>query len=313
MATILDEDTGQFFIIEKEEDTQTSHIEELEDNNVSHWVKDQDIIRPSSSVSVYTKLESGMYTVDYNRDLGFYCSKMKVNSDELFVFSDSVAPSLLEEIKLFWKKQDLYKENKLIHKRGILVEGYSGTGKSSLVSQISNDLIKQGGIVFKVQNFKNLDDYVSFMRIGFRKIQPTTPIITILEDLEQYREVEASLLDFLDGKTNLNHHIVIATTNNTKEIPDTFLRPSRIDLRIEILMPSDTTRREYFEKKNVPSYQLDILVEKSKDCSLADLKEIYICVFLLEYSIEEALEKVTKPRNKKNYLTSPNKKQKFGI
>ena len=36
--------------------------------------------------------------------------------------------------------------------------------------------------------------------------------------------------------------------------------------------------------------------------SLADLKEIYICVFLLDYSIEEAINKISDPYIKQNYL-----------
>jgi len=280
---------------------------------LSLWVREKDIIRASGDITVLSKLEPGVYTVEFNRELGLYCQILRSSSDELFIFSDSVTESLVQEIDLFWNKSDLYKENKLIHKRGILLEGFPGTGKSSIITQLSDKIIAQGGVVFKVSGFRNLDHYVSFLRTGFRKIQPDTPIITILEDIDQYGDVETSLLDFLDGKTHIDHHIIIATSNNTEEIPDTFLRPSRLDLRIEVALPSEQTRREYFQLKKVPVDMVEELVKETKGGSLADLKEIYICIFLLDYSLEDALTKINSPRDKKNYLYTPKNKTKIGL
>lgn len=280
---------------------------------ISLWVKEKDIIKPSTNIIILNKLEPGVYTADYSRDFGYFCRKLESSSDELFIFSDSITEDLLAEINLFWKKKDKFIEQKLIHKRGILLEGYPGTGKSSIITQLSDEVIKQGGVVFKVSNFRNLNDYVGFMRVGFRKIQPETPIITILEDIDQYEEVDTELLDFLDGKTHINHHVVIATSNNTEEISDTFLRPSRLDLKIEVPLPSAKTREEYFKFKGVPEEVVKDLVIKSDKCSLADLKEIYICIYLLDYSIDDALMKVTTPREKKNYLYKPQKTGLIGL
>jgi len=280
---------------------------------LSLWVREKDIIRASGDIVVLDKLEPGVYTIEFDRELGLYCQIMRPNSDELFLFSDSITGNLLKEIELFWDKKDLYKQNKLIHKRGILLEGYPGTGKSSIINQLSDKVISKGGVVFKVSGFNNLNHYVSFLRVGFRKIQPDTPIITILEDIDQYEQVEMPLLDFLDGQTQIDHHVIIATSNNIEDIPDTFLRPSRLDLRIEVPLPSETTRREYFEFKKVPADMIDSLVEETFDYSLADLKELYICVFMLDYSVEDALLKIESPRDKKNYLHNPKNKIKIGL
>lgn len=295
------------------EEERPTEEEEPHEHVATLWVRTKNKFQPSSTIAVTKELDPGVYVTGYDREEGYYCQKLDTSSDQLFVFSDSVTVKLLKEIDLFWNKRDLYKEHKLIHKRGILLEGYSGTGKSSAITQVSEEVMKRGGVVFKVTDFKNLDDYVGFMRIGFRKIQPETPIITILEDIEQYEEVAAQLLDFLDGKTHLNHHIVIATTNNTVKIPDTFLRPSRIDLRIEIPLPSEETRREYFQFKGVKEDILEELVRESKDCSLADLKEIYICIFLLDYTVNEALMKIKSAKSKKNYTISPKKQGVLGL
>lgn len=300
-----------FFITEPQESEKDSKFEY--EHDVSMWVKENQLIKPSTKLTILQKLEPAVYTVGYSRDDGFYCEKLNIDSDELFVFSDSVTTTILNEIDLFWKKKNLYLEKKLIHKRGILLEGYPGTGKSSIISQVSNAIIKNGGIVFKITSFRNLDDYIQFLRVGFRKIQPETPIVTILEDINQYGEVELELLDFLDGQTSINHHILIATSNDTIEIPDTFLRPSRLDLRIIIDLPSKKTREEFFRFKNIDESLIEELVNKTDGCSLADLKELYICIFLLEYSISDAIKKVTSIRNKKNYKSNPKKVNKIGL
>ncbi|MGV8961931.1 MAG: AAA family ATPase [Candidatus Saccharimonadaceae bacterium] len=281
--------------------------------DVSLWIKEKDVFRPSTSIKITPRLDPGVYSIEFDREYGYSCKRLMEVSDELFVFSDSITKKLLGEINLFWEKKDLYAEHKLIHKRGILLEGYPGTGKSSIISQLSDAIIKQGGVIFKVTGFRNLDHYVQFMRSGFRQIQPDTPIITILEDIDQYQEVELELLDFLDGKTSLNHHVVIATTNNTENVPDTFLRPSRLDLKIEVAMPSERVREEYFQYKKVSEEYIPDLVKHTSGCSLADLKEFYVCIFLLDYSIEDAVSKIKTPKKKKDYSFNPRGYSKIGL
>lgn len=311
MASILN---PQIFMLDDLIDSAKEKIEEeIRDTTVSVWIKDKDLIRASKDITLIKEIAPGIYTVDFDQNIGYFCKKIDVKSDELFLFTDSITNNLLEEIKLFWTKSNIYKENNLIHKRGILLEGYPGTGKSSIISLLANEIIKQGGVVFKVNGFRNLNDYIGFIRGSFRKIQPDTPIITILEDLDQYDDVEDELLDFLDGKTHIDHHVVIATTNDTENIPDTFLRPSRIDLKIEIPMPAEQTRSEYFKYKKVPDEDIENLIKETEGCSLADLKELYICIYLLDYTVEDAINKIKAPRDKKCYLSSPQTKSKMGL
>ena len=309
MASILNNSQGQIIVLSDD----PIDDDERKEEKISVWLKDKDIIKPSTNISLLQKIEPGIYTVDFSRDHGIYCKKMDIKSDELFVFSDSISEKLLKEINTFWEKSERYKQNNLVHKRGILLEGFPGTGKSSIISILCKEIISKGGVVFKINGIRNLDTYFEFIRYGFREIQPETPVVTILEDLDQYEEVESELLDFLDGKTHLDHHVVIATTNNTELIPDTFLRPSRIDLKIEVPLPSEQTRREYFKFKNTPEDEIENLVKQSEDFSLADLKELYVCIYLLDYTVEEAVGKITAPKEKKNYLNSSTSGSKLGL
>ena len=299
-----------FFV--EDEELEIIEMEEKKEK-VSNWINENGIIRGVVDVPQLKQLEPGVYTVHESRDYGEFCKKINYDSDELFTFTDSITQELLEEIDLFWSKSKEYEENNLIHKRGIMLQGIPGSGKSSTITLLSNKIIEKGGVVFKISDFRNLDTYISFIRNFFRVIQPDTPVITILEDLDKYRDVEVSLLDFLDGKTQINHHVLITTSNNTEDIPDSFLRPSRIDLIVEINETTEKTREEYFKFKKVPEEDLKKLVKETKDCSLAELKEVYLCIYLLGYSLEKAVNKVKNPLDKENYLKSRKKSNKLGF
>jgi ATP-dependent 26S proteasome regulatory subunit len=107
--------------------------------------------------------------------------------------------------------------------------------------------------------------------------------------------------------------VIITTTNDTTKLPDSFLRPSRLDLKIEIPMPNEIIRKEFFEFKGVPKNDIDFLAKETENCSLADLKEIYTTIYVLDYSLSEAIEKVKMPRTRKNYNFGKGKKSDISI
>lgn len=285
--------------------------EQQKDIKINVWVEESGYIRPSPNLSISPKLTPNLYTVNSDR-MGYFCQKLDIVSDELFVLPNNIISSLIDEINLFWEKKDLYKKHNLIHKRGILLEGFPGTGKSSIISLLAKELISKGGIIFKVDNQRNLPDYINFLRFSFRELEKETPIITIIEDIDKY-ENEETLLDFLDGKASIGHHVVIATSNNTSNLSNTFLRPSRLDLHIEVPLPDKEVRKQYFLLKKVDEKIIDSLVNESEGMSLADLKEIYTCITFLNYPIKDAIEKIKNPSKKRNYTVKRGFNKKIGV
>lgn len=283
------------------------------DVKLSGWLQDEDIFIPSADVKLIPKLIPGMYQPFFSNERGYYCKQISLESDDLFMFTNAITTSLLTEIDKFWNKAELYEKNNLIHKRGILLAGYAGTGKTSYINLICRDLIKRGGVIFKISGPNNLLEYMDLVKLGMMKIEPNTQVITIIEDIDNYESVESRLLDFLDGQNYFKHHIVIATSNNTEDLSEPLLRPSRLDLKIEVGYPDEKTREEYFAFKEVPEDDISELVKCTDGLSIADLKEIYICVYILEYPLTEAVHNVKNPTARKNYLTEKSRGPRIGF
>lgn len=271
----------------------------------SMWFQEGTEFIPSVNLKTVDKIPSGAYKVVWKRD-DWRVVPVPINTDELYSFSNDITSRLIEETQLFWDKMETYKNNNIAHKRGILLCGEPGCGKSAIITMLVAQIVKQDGIVFIVntpQEFNNLSETLSGI---IRNIEPFRPIITVIEDVDQIiknMNGDWQILDFLDGKNSINDHLVILTSNDTTDLSSALLRPSRIDMAIEIPSPNDTIRREYFIKKKVPNDLLDEFVLKTQGMSFAELKEVFIGTQILGKSLDKVIEQITKPFECKDYLT----------
>lgn len=279
--------------------------EPVEDLEYSTWISTGEDYIPAVNLKCVDNIPAGMYACAFI-DRDYHLTPIPINSDELFIFSDSYQESILSEIKQFWDKKELYKKYNLCHKRGILLEGGPGTGKSSLITQVIQHIIELNGVVFTVRNASEFQFLPIVLKSIFRKIEPERPVITIIEDVDKLIENlggDQILLDFMDGKQSINNHLVILTSNNTSELSDALLRPSRIDLRYRLDNPNDNVRKEYFQYKGISDDQLDEYVRLTKNLSIADLKEVFIATIILNKSIDQVVKDIKNPLQKRDYLT----------
>lgn len=278
----------------------------LENTPYSLWIEDDDYYTPATNIRTAQKLPSGVYKVVFQDD-SYRLRKVILNSDEIYKFSTDFTSGILDEINSFWQKADLYKENHLIHKRGMLLVGSAGTGKTSLITLLVKQLQEQDGIVFLVNNYRDFNLLNECLGPIIRKIEPDRPIVTVIEDIDKLIEEnnnnDSELLNFLDGKNSINHHVVIMTSNNTSDLSEAFLRPSRIDMHFEIPNPDDEVRREYFIKKGISEKELEEFVKSSSGMSFAQLKEFFIGVKILGKPIKKVIDQLNNPLNSKDYLT----------
>lgn len=281
--------------------------EYVDSNSYSMWFQEGTEFIPSVNLKTVDKIPSGAYKVIWRRD-DWHVVPIPINTDELYTFSNDITSKLVEETQLFWDKTQVYAQNNIAHKRGILLCGEPGCGKSAIITMLVSQLIKQDGIVFIIntpQEFNNLTETLSSI---IRKIEPDRPVITVIEDVDQIiknMNGDWQILDFLDGKNSINHHMVILTSNDTTDLSKALLRPSRIDWAIEIPSPNETIRKEYFAKKGISDELLNEFVLKTEGMSFAELKETFIGTQILGKPLDKVVEQITKPFECKDYLLKP--------
>ena len=278
------------------------------------WIKSGDQYYPSKETCIINKVDPGFYYVAYEQGK-YSLVEDELNLDEIYLMPNSVLEQVVEEIDLFWSKKDLFKENSIVHKRGICLVGKPGTGKSSFINLLSKRLIDQGGIIFHISNANELAMFLHFVHVYFREIEPETPIITVIEDIDKLVDQDEHLvLSFLDGEDQVDHNVIIGTSNRLDKLNDLILRPSRFDWVIDLGDPDEVNRRFYFEQKGLKGEELDTWVSKTKGLSMAHLKEVYIAVKLLDNDLEITLKRLNNQDDMiENFAYTPKAKKGIGF
>lgn len=306
----LIEDYNSDHLIKVNNDDENFNME-----NYSMWIFDGKEYTPSLKLKIKKTLPKGIYKIDYEEGK-YFIGQIKNNTDEIYKLSDKIINTILTEIDDFWNKKDLYEKHHILHKRGLLLEGPAGNSKTSTINLIIENILNNDGLIFIVRSLREFNLLCDFLPI-FRQIEPNRNVITIIEDIDQLIDMgggfDINILDFLDGKNSINHHLVIMTSNNTTRLSEALLRPSRIDVRFVLELPNKQTRYEYLEKKGINKDKLNEYAEKTDGMTFAQLKELFISTEILNKDIDTAINKIMHPLETKDYLSNNLKVNKIGI
>jgi len=247
------------------------------------------------------KILPGFYEVGQDNQIGFYLQRKKITIDELYHLPSDELQDMIEDIEKFWDRKEKYKEYNFVHKRGILLYGDPGNGKSGIIQLCTKYLIEEmQGIVINLSNGDQIDWYQHL--IGpLREIEPDTPLIVILEDIDgiagEGHWSTSMLLNLLDGIKQIDNVVYLATTNYPEKLEERITnRPSRFDRRYEVEMPSDKVREAYIKNKLTPeellSIDLDEWIEKTKGLSLAHMRELVISVCAMGNTFADTMDRL---------------------
>jgi SpoVK/Ycf46/Vps4 family AAA+-type ATPase len=244
-------------------------------------------------------LPSGQYIIQHSESNGVYFARKTVTTDDLLTLPDNNTQQVIETIKNFWNQKDRFVEMGFLWKRGIMLWGPPGSGKTSCLQQISQLFMGMGGISIYC-------DYPTLAATGLRMlraIEPDRPIVCLLEDIDAIiqRHGESEILALLDGELQIDNVVFIATTNYPELLDKRLVnRPSRFDEIIYIGMPSAAARRMYLSTKH-PTLAIDgnadLLqqwVEVTDGYSVAHMKELIVAVECLGRPLEESAERLRK-------------------
>lgn len=288
----------------------TNYTEESSDNEkCTLWVKEGEVYTPDISIQIMNSLPSGVYKMIYQNH-AWRAVEVPLDTDELYTFSENLSDVILKEVEEFWAKKEVYEQYKLSHKRGILLCGAPGCGKTSIIQLLIKQIIENNGLVFIASERDGFIGLIDTLSTSIKQIEKDRPIITIIEDVDQIISQiggDAVLLDFLDGSKSIDNHLTILTSNDTTDLSEALLRPSRIDLIYEIPNPNKKIRREYFKKKNISPEILTELVNLTEGFSFAELKETFIGVQVQGKPIVDVVKRLKEPFKSKDYLHKQSK------
>lgn len=199
-------------------------------------------------------LPAGFYYPVYDSYHGkAYFTQKELVMPKLYILPNDIQTEILDDIKRFWKSEERYKLFGNVYKRNILLYSLPGNGKTSLINILCHKLIDEyDGVVIFIDNPSTLSAYHTCME-RFRDIEPTRKVITIIEDFERLAKDDhytAMLLQLLDGNTQFDNVVTIATTNYPQILEKRFTcRPSRFNLVIEYKKPNAEVRKAYITNK----------------------------------------------------------------
>lgn len=247
------------------------------------------------SEEVTKTLPSGVFSIYKDKNGEIFFKKQKTSFDEILTLPDSTSDEIVKEIEAFWTKKKKFTDMNFLWKRGIMLYGPPGSGKTCTIQLICEKINKKDGISIYVDDPYVTADGLKVLRI----IEPDRPVVVIFEDIDSMIDNygEAEILSVLDGQVQIDNVVFIATTNYPEKLNERIInRPSRFDIVKEIGFPSAASRKIFLEIKNPRlkevKKELDMWVDKTDNLSIAHLKEIVILVEIFGKSFDEALIRV---------------------
>ena len=210
-----------------------------------------------------------------------YGEQAVVNREDVLL-AENIKQDIFRSIDEFFKEDGYFFKNYgLPYKRGILLYGSPGNGKTTLVKSITGST-KAPVVYWQITEFTGSHSVQEVFGIVTR----LAPAILVIEDIDSMPEYTRSVfLNTLDGIQSREGLFIIGTTNYPDKIdPALINRAGRFDRAYEIPAPSEKVRAEYLQKLDIrhifTEEQYTDMARRSKGLSMSQLNELYMSVAL---------------------------------
>ncbi|KAF9522181.1 P-loop containing nucleoside triphosphate hydrolase protein [Crepidotus variabilis] len=196
---------------------------------------------------------------------------------------------LQQDVSGFFASKDLYTELSIPWKRGLILYGPPGNGKTISLKAVLKTCGNEGLPLLYVKSFKSHQGDEFTIGIVFQKARHLAPCVVVLEDLDSLindgnRSFFLNQLDGLEGNDGL---LLVGTTNHFERLDAGISsRPSRFDRKFLFKDPNFEERKlyaEYWQKKlsqnqaiDFPTSLIDELANWTDHFSFAYLKEVFV-------------------------------------
>lgn len=197
---------------------------------------------------------------------------------------------IVSAVNEFLNSHEVYKQINVLYKRGFLLYGPAGTGKTSGLRTIIANHLPQDAVVITLDTIMS-DEFILFLK----KTLSNRLKVFIIEELANVcnrSDLIERTLTFLDGENSLNNSIIFATTNYPEKLEANIVdRPSRFDAIFKIGTPDQQEREvlmKFFLQREVTIDE----VTNCKDMTTAQIKEVCILSQIKKISVIECANKM---------------------
>jgi hypothetical protein len=190
------------------------------------------------------------------------------------------------DFELFFEREDWFRQHNLPYRRGYLLWGPPGNGKTATLRVMA----AHPHIRAYTLDLSDMEEKSADVLHLFQKASENTPALVILEDLDRAFPTEGkrtqermvsfqTLLNCLDGVGTQDGLLVVATANDPTCLDPAILkRPGRFDRVVQFRNPDADLRRQYYQRLSpiLAGEQFEVAVEKTEGFSFAQLRETYI-------------------------------------
>lgn len=167
---------------------------------------------------------------------------------ENLVLGGTLKQDLHGDLSAFFSARPIYERAGIPWKRGIVLIGPPGNGKTHMIKALINTL---GQTCLYVKSFtsQHADEHHN-IRVVFNQARDLAPCLLVLEDLDSLitDHNRSFFLNELDGFASNEGMVVIASTNHPDRLdPAIMARPSRFDRKYHFGLPEPAERQAFLE------------------------------------------------------------------
>jgi AAA+ superfamily predicted ATPase len=231
----------------------------------------------------------------WDQNAKLFKSIQGVGLDEL-VLAGALKNEIRADLERFFASKELYESLGAPWKRGLLLTGAPGNGKTHTIKALVNVL---GKPCLYVKSFQS-DTWIEQTNIRriFARARRVSPCLMVFEDLDSLvtNYNRSFFLNELDGFAANAGIAIVATTNHPEKLdPAIVQRPSRFDRKYEFALPAFNERRTFIEQwlrtaselVHIPSKAVDDVAERTEGFSFAYLKELFLASVIRQAADEQ--------------------------
>jgi hypothetical protein len=223
------------------------------------------------------------------------------------ILDPKLKQNLIGDVQSFFENKDCYKKYNMPWKRGIILHGVPGNGKTLSIKALINYLSKLPNPIpaLYVKSMSNKCDMPQWsVDAIFSKARKMAPCLLILEDLDSMivEKVRSYFLNEVDGLKPNDGILMIGSTNHLSRLdPAISKRPSRFDRKYHFRIPDHPLRVaycEYWLKKlsdnegfDFPEDMCAVIADLTEGFSYAYMKELIMAALLtVARGMDDAVE-----------------------